>query len=418
MNEAIFRSLTYYFKALRSMGFKSYEEVYKVIFLSCVSEIVEDDFDAALSEEDYRDINSAVYAIYGTDCMFPYPHGCCKDETEQVIVVPEEEAELSDEEKLKQMENETKIQELQDTITKLKSNLADAIAENTKLKNDVSIAESNANVLQKSLDILTTEKNDLQSDYDELQEENTSLDAMLDKYLGSFGVSKEDKLCNPNSYVIGSRLASSQYQDRYGSPAISLELYDDNNSDSDFLSNLKYAYVVFFVSPKDTAKYTRKYMSDVQPILKGRLGSGINSDGKNIFGYATNGEKLELNLYVKTYFSFMDLDGKEKKGSHALETFLVFYEAPKIEPTYTSTNVSLKCTTPIDDNVTSKSLTYILYKNGEAYKTEADTSSEHTFTIDKGELNDDDNLYVLVDVDLQGNTGRSETLTINLQDFK
>lgn len=76
MDEQIFKALEMYFFTLRQVGYKSYEEVKKLLFLVAVNEIIDGDFNGGLSEEDYRDINAAVYCIYGTDCMFPYPNQC------------------------------------------------------------------------------------------------------------------------------------------------------------------------------------------------------------------------------------------------------------------------------------------------------------------------------------------------------
>lgn len=69
----VYESLCRYFEHLCNVGYMSQDNVSKLLILSCIQRLVECDFRGHLNEEDYNKINDALYNIYGTSCLVPYP---------------------------------------------------------------------------------------------------------------------------------------------------------------------------------------------------------------------------------------------------------------------------------------------------------------------------------------------------------
>ena len=65
--------VTRYFNTLSILGYKSYSEVYKLILLLFIQDLLEEPFNIFINEEDYRTITNVLYCLYGTTCLIPYP---------------------------------------------------------------------------------------------------------------------------------------------------------------------------------------------------------------------------------------------------------------------------------------------------------------------------------------------------------
>lgn len=67
-----FEALMNYFACLEHFGYKSYNEVDKLIVLLCIEEILNGEMSYFMTASDYEELNNALYCLYGT-CMIPYP---------------------------------------------------------------------------------------------------------------------------------------------------------------------------------------------------------------------------------------------------------------------------------------------------------------------------------------------------------
>ena len=65
-----------YFKALEYYGYKSYDDVNKLILLIAIQELVDYDFRYLIEENDYTVINNALYCLYGSTCLIPWLNYC------------------------------------------------------------------------------------------------------------------------------------------------------------------------------------------------------------------------------------------------------------------------------------------------------------------------------------------------------
>lgn len=69
LNEAFSR----YFNALSKLGYTSYSEVDKLLVLIFIYDLLESDCNSFITEEEYKTINNALYCLYGSSCLIPYP---------------------------------------------------------------------------------------------------------------------------------------------------------------------------------------------------------------------------------------------------------------------------------------------------------------------------------------------------------
>ncbi len=76
MNNVLYTSLIRYFSALSNLGYISYNEVTKLLFITIVQELIYKDFMGIITEDDYREIEKALYKIFGTSCLVPFPNYC------------------------------------------------------------------------------------------------------------------------------------------------------------------------------------------------------------------------------------------------------------------------------------------------------------------------------------------------------
>lgn len=70
-NEA-YVALINYFKGLKHLGYRSYKEVYQLLALLFIEEILYGPMSEFITDSDYKSIVDAMYCLYGT-CLIPYP---------------------------------------------------------------------------------------------------------------------------------------------------------------------------------------------------------------------------------------------------------------------------------------------------------------------------------------------------------
>ena len=73
MDKVLNESLTRYFNVLSKLGYMSYSEVDKLLVLIFIYDLLESDCKSLITEEEYRILDSALYYLYGTTCLIPYP---------------------------------------------------------------------------------------------------------------------------------------------------------------------------------------------------------------------------------------------------------------------------------------------------------------------------------------------------------
>ncbi len=69
----IYDSLCRYFGHLCKTGYIKQSEVNKLLLLTVIQKLVDCDFRGLVSKDDYNLINEALYKLYGTSCLIPYP---------------------------------------------------------------------------------------------------------------------------------------------------------------------------------------------------------------------------------------------------------------------------------------------------------------------------------------------------------
>ena len=73
MDEIVYNSIVRYFSTLSNLGYISYEDVNSLLFLTAIQEFIYKDFRGFINEDDYREIEKALYKVFGTSCLVPYP---------------------------------------------------------------------------------------------------------------------------------------------------------------------------------------------------------------------------------------------------------------------------------------------------------------------------------------------------------
>ena len=69
----LYETLCKYFGHLCNTGYMKQSEVNKVLFLCAIQKLIDCDFRGFLDEQDYDLISKALYKLYGTSCLLPYP---------------------------------------------------------------------------------------------------------------------------------------------------------------------------------------------------------------------------------------------------------------------------------------------------------------------------------------------------------
>lgn len=62
-----------YFQTLATFGYKSYSEVYKLIVLLFIEDLLRGPLSIYVTECDYRTIANVLYCLFGSTCLIPYP---------------------------------------------------------------------------------------------------------------------------------------------------------------------------------------------------------------------------------------------------------------------------------------------------------------------------------------------------------
>ena len=75
MDELLYNACLRYFTSIANVGSRNDEDVKKLLFYVYIQELV-NTTSIVISEEDYRHIEGALYSIYGTTCLIPYPNYC------------------------------------------------------------------------------------------------------------------------------------------------------------------------------------------------------------------------------------------------------------------------------------------------------------------------------------------------------
>lgn len=76
MDNIVYNSIKRYFNALSVLGYKSYSDTYKLLYVISIRDFVYNDFMGMITEDDYRIIERSLYNVFGTTCLLPYPQFC------------------------------------------------------------------------------------------------------------------------------------------------------------------------------------------------------------------------------------------------------------------------------------------------------------------------------------------------------
>ena len=69
----VLRSMGYYFNALTQFGYKKQGDVDRLIIYNFIEEMLTGEMREFIKESDYRTIERALYCLYGSSCLIPYP---------------------------------------------------------------------------------------------------------------------------------------------------------------------------------------------------------------------------------------------------------------------------------------------------------------------------------------------------------
>lgn len=70
----VYNSIVKYFNNLANTGYRKQSDVNRLFLYSEIQELLNNDFRGLISEEDYKDISKALYCLYGSTCLIPYPN--------------------------------------------------------------------------------------------------------------------------------------------------------------------------------------------------------------------------------------------------------------------------------------------------------------------------------------------------------
>nr|DAQ75197.1 MAG TPA: hypothetical protein [Crassvirales sp.] len=73
MDNFVFNTLGKYFTNLANTGYRKDSDVLRVLLLSHINKLLNNDFRGFITEEDYKKIERALYCLYGSSCLIPYP---------------------------------------------------------------------------------------------------------------------------------------------------------------------------------------------------------------------------------------------------------------------------------------------------------------------------------------------------------
>lgn len=73
IGDVVYDALSSYFHALEVKGYMPYSDSQKLLVLSFYKDFVTEDYRSILSREDYQLIERALYCLFGSTCLIPYP---------------------------------------------------------------------------------------------------------------------------------------------------------------------------------------------------------------------------------------------------------------------------------------------------------------------------------------------------------
>lgn len=73
MDNLTYEALSKYFTHLSNVGYFKQSDVDKLIVLTFIQELLDRDFRGLVTEDDYDYIVKAMYCLYGSSCLIPYP---------------------------------------------------------------------------------------------------------------------------------------------------------------------------------------------------------------------------------------------------------------------------------------------------------------------------------------------------------
>ena len=73
LTEQLHSALQRYFSSLATFGYKSEGDTKKLLIFMYLTDMLQGPFTQYLTEDDYDLFNIALYTLYGTTCLLPYP---------------------------------------------------------------------------------------------------------------------------------------------------------------------------------------------------------------------------------------------------------------------------------------------------------------------------------------------------------
>lgn len=71
--EQLHLAIQRYFSSLATFGYKSEGDTKKLLIFMYITDMLQGPFTQYITEDDYDLINIALYTLYGTTCLLPYP---------------------------------------------------------------------------------------------------------------------------------------------------------------------------------------------------------------------------------------------------------------------------------------------------------------------------------------------------------
>lgn len=73
LTDFTYNSIKRYYTTLSNYGYKSYKDVNKLLILLYLDWIFTGPFQSYITDEDYKILSTALYSLYGTTCLIPFP---------------------------------------------------------------------------------------------------------------------------------------------------------------------------------------------------------------------------------------------------------------------------------------------------------------------------------------------------------
>lgn len=75
MDDLLYNACLRYFTSLVNYGFRSERDVKKLLMYVYIQELV-NTTSIVIPEDDYKHLENALYCLYGSTCLIPYPNYC------------------------------------------------------------------------------------------------------------------------------------------------------------------------------------------------------------------------------------------------------------------------------------------------------------------------------------------------------